>query len=168
MPDFTHFLPYDVLCLIFSNQQFKKKDHAECRKVCRTWRYHIPYYTKSFWCEVKFSGYDWRYTDSQMACFLGPHVKHVNIEAFPPSLTSNRFGVPINPSPNGFKEEQDDSALFSLLRTLAEEECIHIETISMFYSGDIEGLIVGRNICLVCKPIKKGNNIKDVSFKFSY
>ncbi|KAI9243370.1 hypothetical protein BDA99DRAFT_544492 [Phascolomyces articulosus] len=144
MPDFTHFLPYDVLCLIFSNPRYSKKDHVECRKVCRTWYYHVPMYTRSFWRRVKFSGHDWRHTDSKMACFLGPHVNHVSIEAFPPSMTSNQFGVPINPSPNGSREEGDDSALFWLLSVLKEKECDYIETISFNLCNifDIHGFLI--------------------------
>ena len=80
MPDFTLFLPPEILNLIFSNVH--QVDCIECMTACRRWHKLIPQYGKNVWAELEISETSWsRFNNAMLEC-LGTHVKKVSITSY--------------------------------------------------------------------------------------
>ena len=80
MPDFTLFLPSEILTHIFSN--VNQVDCIECMTACRGWHELIPQYGRNVWTELEISENSWpRFNNAMLKC-LGTHVQEVSIVPF--------------------------------------------------------------------------------------
>ena len=76
MPDFTLFLPPEVISNILSH--VNQVDCITYMTVSRRWYKIIPQYGKDVWTELEISGRSWSRPNNAMLECLGTHVKKVS------------------------------------------------------------------------------------------
>ena len=80
MPDFTPFLPPEILIQIFRN--VNQVDCIECMTACRRWYKLIPEYGKDVWKELEISETSWPRFNNAMLEYVGTHVEKVSIISY--------------------------------------------------------------------------------------
>ena len=147
--DFTRILPFDILCMIFSNPCLAENDCYTFRTVNKAWRKRVPEWAQNLWKTVYFNGEEELLLD-RMIPFFGPHVDSIIFNILPEDKNMDY-------------DDDEANICLDLLQLLLDHNCNRVisigkETGPFFFSLSLSflllfqcliGFIVNNNISIV-------------------